>query len=201
MKKQFSGFAIGIIILILMPFVTIAAPVVYTYTGNSFDTFIDSPLPTGSYDTTNYLEIILTTVDGYLPDMSSGDITPYLDSWFITDGRTILTNSDNTRFVFIGAQVDSGEITEWSFVFEHNNSNSDPTFDPTLPGARMTSNGLLGDSATLIHWFGTSYSRDKGTFSSVGAWEVRGNVIPEPTTMLLFGTGIAGLAAVGRRKK
>lgn len=27
------------------------------------------------------------------------------------------------------------------------------------------------------------------------------NAVPEPTTMLLFGTGIAGLAAVGRRKR
>ncbi len=38
-------------------------------------------------------------------------------------------------------------------------------------------------------------------YYSVSEVQAFGSAVPEPTTMLLFGTGIAGLAAVGRRRK
>ena len=38
-----------------------------------------------------------------------------------------------------------------------------------------------------------------GKLSHIG--EVGGALVPEPATMLLFGTGVAGLAGIARRKR
>lgn len=55
-----------------------------------------------------------------------------------------------------------------------------------------------GYQDTLPNWYtGYGLALRTGQVSQVAAVDP----VPEPTTMLLFGTGIAGLAAVGRRKK
>ncbi|WP_028583872.1 PEP-CTERM sorting domain-containing protein [Desulfogranum mediterraneum] len=60
---------------------------------------------------------------------------------------------------------------------------------------------VASSTSTAISFF---IETDPGT----GTWKLDDvyvslgeNPVPEPTTMLLFGTGIAGLAAIGRRKK
>nr|WP_321465709.1 PEP-CTERM sorting domain-containing protein [uncultured Desulfobulbus sp.] len=45
------------------------------------------------------------------------------------------------------------------------------------------------------------YLEVKGDFFAIDDLQFNSSVIPEPTTMLLFGTGLAGLAALGRRRK
>ena len=44
-------------------------------------------------------------------------------------------------------------------------------------------------------------STDRGFGLALRSGEVSKSPVPEPTTILLFGTGLAGLAAVGRRKR
>ena len=55
----------------------------------------------------------------------------------------------------------------------------------------------LGANTFTAHAYGTDGTSASAELTLYGTT----NAVPEPTTMLLFGTGLAGLAAFGRRRK
>jgi len=76
----------------------------------------------------------------------------------------------------------------------------DVTFSALLGKVDYISNIGSGDIGEA-HFTGGHPFSDQAS-STYGSFLIRSaNPVPEPTTMLLFGTGLAGLAAVGRRKR
>jgi hypothetical protein len=100
-------------------------------------------------------------------------------------------------------------LTNATYSFWDNSDGGMVKFsDITANGFISTGSGfLLADhtyqieaDASISNWGGVNY----GAYWNMGleVTEVNsGTTVPEPTTMLLFGTGLAGLAAVGRSKK
>ncbi len=181
----------------------------YKYVGNYFNEFIDSSDVDGGYTTEDRVEISFTTNSGLLPDTAStdlsilDDISTYIASWIIIDGRSGYSGVGSPLDLITLAHVTGGQIDAWNF----NVADGISQWDWMAIGSTHNPGVNTIDFGEKHGYVGVGPGgdvKDRGSIQiinsePIGTWGVS-QVVPEPTTMLLFGLGLLGLAGVNRRK-
>lgn len=185
----------------------VSATTIYEYNGNPYTQFLDQTPPDGSYNNTMSLSGYFTTENPIAPNSPWSTITSDVISYSFSDGRNTLTdeNSIDGHFSVFLSTDSLGNIFEWSisvrefpvpyevggWIFA---MDSQRRVGDTQQDAASTR--LLYESHGNVSYITRS---DTGWSYNPGVWSFSTDPIPEPGTMLLFGSGLIGL--VGFRRK
>ena len=160
----------------------------YTFTGENFDTIVDSPAVPGTYTTAMSISGSFETASA-LPALFSGVVTPLAFSF--TDGRTVFSNpfpGTTLANQFLFTTDAGGNITDWNIQLAY--SSGATIFNllsSTGVGNASITNPGGADTAGIIK-------------VCTGIW-CTATPMPEPSTYAMMVAGLALLGFVARRSR
>jgi hypothetical protein len=166
------------------------ANTIYTYVGNPFTTIVGTPGVPNRYTTSDFIEVMLTTVNPLPANMSV--MTPIdptqIVSVQITDG---VDPMGPINAIFIGTDP-NGAINQWNILNISQTNNPNTTFGTgNFPGA-------VADLAAVTNVDGARVEAGLNQ-NMQGIWTVTAGV-PEPATWLLTIAGLAALVVLSKAR-
>jgi hypothetical protein len=164
----------------------------YTYTGNPLDiTYVSG----GGYNNTDKITGDFTLASALPDNMALTEITPLTYSF--TDGVQTLTNTNSVQYLPPAFEVETnatGQIIDWNIVLTVPGTLD--FINTSVPSIGVQDNAQVGTSSTIQGAVGNV--ADPGTFTASAT--ATPGVTPEPSSLVLLGTGLLGAFAVTRRR-
>lgn len=196
----FRSLAASVIVLLLMADAN--AAVVYKYSGNNFTS------ATAPYTTDMNMTLQFATASPLSAPGGMTDITSQVLGFSMYDGRTTLTNADAASLFVVNIDAATGLPVEWSIsagnmfgVSIGERVNRMITFYQAFLGVDHAEEAVcvfIAPAADACRGFDSVVGAEVvNTPGMVGGW----SVVPVPAAIWLYGSGVAGLVALGRRKR
>jgi len=192
--RRIAWTAILVIGLCLGATSSTKASVTYVFTGQDFTTCY------GEFTSSCHSDFISGTITLSTPlianDSSKQTVTPTSFSFTVNyPGNPVLTKStdDAIAYFYIDSTNSQGIPTSWAIYIGDTGTSS-----YTACGVNPNGDGYEIELTSSSPWDcanGDSPSFYQGTDASKGSWVIT----PEPGTLLLYGTGLLGIAAYLRR--
>lgn len=179
------------------------ATVIYTYTGNSFDTFIDESGDSPIYNETMNVTVNLELDSLLLPNLDEQDVNPI--SFSISDGINTIDNSNTVDpdyvLLHFNFSTDSlGDIIDWAIIGQIHNTGPledrwyiETVHNNSSTGMQTRDYGRIGVSSGY-----PDEDYDSGELlDNRGIWTV--STVPEPSILALLSLGLVGIGFTQRK--
>jgi len=194
MKKTYCKVTMMVISLFLT--VTLASPAIaetYTYTGDPFSHF--------EYGATSPPYINFSGSFTYVPALAPGtdfnlEVVPIFPYSF-TDGVHIWTESNSVRDDFQVNTDLAGHIDSWWITLMIGQSGPGNTYEMAHSRGGQTMDGYDWMQGNNPQFYASTESGEMGSWQGGGITPS----VPEPSTMLLLGSGLLGLVGLRRKFK